>query len=68
MNPMILIVDDDAAVRSSLSFLLKRAGFEVEAVPSPGEALSFVRATAPQLILMDMNFTLTTTGEGAFIC
>jgi two-component system NtrC family response regulator len=63
MNPMILIVDDDAAVRSSLSFLLKRAGFEVEAVPSPEEALSIVRATAPQLILMDMNFTLTTTGE-----
>lgn len=60
---MILIIDDDAAVRSSLTFLLKRAGFEPEAVPGPEEALAVVRQTAPQLILMDMNFTLTTTGE-----
>ena len=60
---MILIVDDDSAVRSSLTFLLKRAGFEPEAVPGPEEALAVVRQTAPQLILMDMNFTLTTTGE-----
>lgn len=60
---MILIIDDDAAVRSSLTFLLKRAGFETEAVPGPDEALAVVRRTAPQLILMDMNFTLTTTGE-----
>lgn len=60
---MILIIDDDAAVRSSLTFLLKRAGFEPEAVPGPEEALAVVRRTVPQLILMDMNFTLTTTGE-----
>lgn len=60
---MILIVDDDAAVRSSLTFLLKHAGYETEAVRSPEEALEIVRRTAPQLILMDMNFTLTTTGE-----
>ena len=60
---MILIIDDDAAVRSSLTFLLKRAGFEPEAVPGPEEALVIVRREAPQLILMDMNFTLTTTGE-----
>ena len=60
---MILIIDDDAAVRSSLTFLLKRAGFEPEAVPGPEEALGIVRREAPQLILMDMNFTLTTTGE-----
>lgn len=60
---MILIVDDDASVRSSLTFLLKRAGFETEAVSGPEEALRVVRATAPQLIMMDMNFTLTTTGE-----
>lgn len=60
---MILIVDDDAAVRSSLTFLLKRAGYGAEAVPGPEEALAAVRAAAPQLILMDMNFTLTTKGE-----
>ena len=60
---MILIIDDDAAVRSSLTFLLKRAGFRSEAVPGPKEALEVVRATAPELILMDMNFTLSTSGE-----
>ena len=60
---MILIIDDDAAVRSSLTFLLKRAGFEPEAVPGPEEALVVVRQTTLQLILMDMNFTLTTTGD-----
>ena len=27
---MILIIDDDSAVRSSLSFMLKRAGYEVK--------------------------------------
>ena len=52
---MILIIDDDAAVRSSLTFLLKRAGFRPEAVPGPKETLEVVRATAPELILMDMN-------------
>lgn len=60
---MILVIDDDSVVRSSLTFLLKRAGFEPEAVPGPKEALEIVRHTEPQLILMDMNFTLTTTGE-----
>ncbi|MCC8154473.1 MAG: sigma-54 dependent transcriptional regulator [Tannerellaceae bacterium] len=60
---MILIVDDDAAVRSSLNFLLKRAGFETEAVSGPDEAIEIVRSTRPQVIIMDMNFSLTTTGQ-----
>ena len=60
---MILIIDDDSAVRSSLSFMLKRAGYEVKTSPSPREAMDIVRAEAPALILMDMNFTLSTTGE-----
>lgn len=60
---MILIIDDDSVVRSSLTFLLKRAGYEPLAVPGPREALDAVRTEAPRLILMDMNFTLTTTGE-----
>lgn len=60
---MILIVDDDSAVRSSLSFMLKRAGYEVKTASGPSEAMDVVRAESPALILMDMNFTLSTTGE-----
>ena len=60
---MILIIDDDSAIRSSLSFMLKRAGYDVQAVPGPREAIDTVRTQAPDLILMDMNFTLSTTGE-----
>ena len=57
---MILIIDDDSAVRSSLSFMLKRAGYEAQTVPGPREAMEVVRSIAPDLILMDMNFTLST--------
>lgn len=64
---MILIVDDDNAVRSSLSFMLKRAGYEVEAVAFPKEAIEVVRRTDPELILMDMNFSLSTSGEEGLI-
>ena len=60
---MILVIDDDSSIRSSLSFMLKRAGYAVEAVSNPKDAIGIVRGTAPELILMDMNFSLTTTGE-----
>ncbi len=60
---MILIIDDDSAIRSSLSFMLKRAGYDAQAVAGPREAIDTVRTQAPDLILMDMNFTLSTTGE-----
>ena len=36
---MILIIDDDSAVRSSLSFMLKRAGYEAQVVPGPRETV-----------------------------
>ena len=60
---MLLIIDDDSGVRSSLSFMLKRAGYQVIAVTGPREAMEVVRSEAPSLILMDMNFTLSTSGE-----
>ena len=65
---MILIIDDDSAIRSSLSFMLKRAKYEVQAVPGPKEAMETVRSITPQLILMDMNFSLSTDGaEGLLL-
>ena len=60
---MILIIDDDSAIRTSLSFMLKRAKYDVQAVATPKEAMAVVRTMAPELILMDMNFSLTTSGD-----
>ena len=56
LMPMLLIIDDDSGVRSSLSFMLKRAGYQVIAVTGPREAMEVVRSEAPSLILMDMEF------------
>jgi len=64
---MILICDDDAAIRSSLALVLKRAGYETASVASPQEAIDFVKATPPDLILMDMNYTKGTSGEEGLI-
>ena len=60
---MILVIDDDISIRTSLSFMLKHAHYDVQAVASPKEAIPIVRTTAPELILMDMNYSLTTTGD-----
>ena len=59
---MFLIVDDDLAVRTSLKLLLKQAGYPAQAVTTAAEALAVVRETPPRLVLMDMNFSLATTG------
>ncbi len=60
---MILIVDDDRTIRLALSMLLKRAGYETAQAASPDEAITIVRETSPELILMDMNFNFTTSGQ-----
>ncbi|MDE6370239.1 MAG: sigma 54-interacting transcriptional regulator, partial [Duncaniella sp.] len=60
---MILVVDDDSTVRLSLKILLTRKGYEVVPVSSPAEAMDVVRATAPSLVMLDMNFSRSTTGD-----
>ena len=59
----ILICDDDPTVRSSLSLVLKRAGYGIATAETPEQAVAQIRTTIPGLILMDMNYTLSTTGE-----
>ena len=59
---MLLVVDDDLAIRTSLRLLLKQAGYAAAAVAGPAEALAAVRAEVPALVLLDMNFTATTSG------
>ncbi len=60
---MILIIDDDIAVRASLAILLKQQGFKTMEAASPLEALEIARQQAPQLVIMDMNFSIETSGH-----
>lgn len=60
---MILIVDDNNSVRLSLRLLLTRNGYDVALASDRNEALSFVRNSRPRLIILDMNYSRTTTGE-----
>ncbi|GGG04713.1 sigma-54-dependent transcriptional regulator [Pontibacter amylolyticus] len=60
---MILIIDDDVAVRASLSILLKQHGFKTKEAASPKEALEVAQAHPLQLVIMDMNFSIETSGH-----
>ncbi|WP_375416676.1 sigma-54-dependent transcriptional regulator [uncultured Hymenobacter sp.] len=60
---MFLIVDDDLAIRTSLRLLLKQAGYAAQAVATPAEALQLIGETPPRLVLLDMNFSLDTSGQ-----
>ena len=60
---MILVIDDDIAVRTSLQLLLKSEGYEVTAAGSPEEAERIIKNDCPALIILDLNFSIGTTGE-----
>ena len=60
---MILIVDDDNAVRMSLGLMLKQSGMEWKAVGNEADALAAVRTHEPEIVILDMNLTIGTTGR-----
>ncbi|NQZ07841.1 MAG: sigma-54-dependent Fis family transcriptional regulator [Algicola sp.] len=59
----ILVVDDDESVTMSLSLLLKKAGYKAIAAYDPVQALELLKAHSPALVIHDMNFSRSTTGE-----
>lgn len=59
----ILIIDDDVAVRTSLELIMKQAGFRALSASSPPEALNALKDRPPELIIMDMNYSVETSGE-----
>lgn len=60
----VLVVDDQPDVREALRLLLKGAGYAIETVDSPGDALASAADRDHDLIIVDMNFTRdTTSGE-----
>lgn len=60
---MILIVDDNQAILVSLRLMFENEGYDVKTAASPDEALAFVRMREPELIMLDMNFSRSTSGE-----
>jgi len=60
---MILIIDDDIAVRTSLLLLLKDEGYEALACAEPAEAIKTVKKSSPELIILDLNFSNDTSGK-----
>ncbi len=60
---MILIVDDDQAIRLSIGLMLRQAGFDYEAVSTETDAMTAVRRGDVELVILDMNLTLSTTGQ-----
>jgi len=51
----VFVVDDDAAVRRSLTRLLRSAGWNAEAFASAGDLLERAPLTGPGCVLLDVN-------------
>ncbi|MDE5595970.1 MAG: DNA-binding response regulator [Muribaculaceae bacterium] len=60
---MILIVDDDQAIRLSIGLMLRQAGFVYEAVSTEADTMEAMRRGNVELVILDMNLTLSTTGQ-----
>lgn len=60
---MILIVDDEQAVRLSIGLALRKARMDFEAVGTEAEAMAAVRDPKIRAVVLDMNLRLSTTGE-----
>jgi DNA-binding response OmpR family regulator len=50
----ILVVEDDATIRDTLGFNLKKEGYQVSIARDGAEALTQVRSARPDLVLLDL--------------
>ena len=64
----VIVVDDNAGIRTALKFLLGLNFSDVELLASPVELLSSVSRFNPDVVLLDMNFKsdINTGNEGLF--
>ena len=59
----ILVCDDDDAVRSSLGYLLSKAGYTPFFASKPEDILKYLIESDFDLLLLDMNFSLSINGD-----
>ena len=60
---MLLIIDDDIAVCTSLSLLARKEGFDVAVAHNPDDAFRILKRHEVTLVLLDMNFSNETSGK-----
>lgn len=53
-NPKILIVDDDQDIVNALDAILRMEGYEVEIALNGADCIGLVKASKPDLILLDL--------------
>ncbi|MDM4765515.1 sigma-54 dependent transcriptional regulator [Pelomonas sp. SE-A7] len=59
--PLILVVDDDAAIRAALRIFLKSEGYEVELLAAPELVPEALARSEPAVLLVDLNYRRDTT-------
>lgn len=60
---MLLIIDDDSAVRASIALMVSRMGLTPVEASNEHDALLQVRNPAVRMVVLDMNLTLSSTGQ-----
>lgn len=65
---IIITVDDNKGVLTAIQILLKNYFSKIVTLSSPTTLSSVIREEAPEVILLDMNFTsdINTGNEGLF--
>lgn len=53
MGTKVLIADDEPNIVVSLSFMMKREGYDVLVAPDGAQALEMIRRERPRLVLLD---------------
>ena len=68
LKSKILVVDDNAGIRSALKILLPMRFAEVELIASPKVLMETMRTFKPDAVLLDMNFEtdINTGNEGLY--
>ena len=62
-NDALLIIDDDIAIQTSLSLCFRKEGFAVRVADGPFDTFEILDEETPELILLDMNFSVDTSGD-----
>ena len=53
--PLVLVVEDDFAIRAAYTILLEESGYAVAAAATGAEAVRLAERRAPELVLLDLG-------------